>query len=142
MRAGDLAQVLQIEAASFATPWSSRTFLNLLRRPNAALFAAEAIPDRIVGYAVVWFAGPEGELGDLAVAATARRRGIGSDLVSAILEEAAAREATEIYLEVRESNTAARVLYEHHAFEVVNRRAEYYADPVEDALVMRRLLAR
>jgi len=142
MRAADLARVLEIETASFATPWSSRTFLNLLRRPNAALFAAEDVPGSIMGYAVVWFAGPEGELGDLAVAPEWRRRGVGSALVSAVLEEANGRGATELYLEVRESNDGARQLYEVHGFEVVNRRPRYYTDPVEDALVMRRTLSR
>jgi len=100
------------------------------------------VPDRIVGYAVVWFTGAEGELGDLAVASAVRRRGIGFDLVSAVLGEAVARQASELYLEVRESNSAARSLYERHGFEVVNRRSGYYSQPVEDALVMRRLLAR
>lgn len=141
MRAVDLAQVLEIEAASFATPWSSRTFLNLLRRPNAALFVAEDVPGSVIGYAVIWFAGPEGELGDLAVRSTVRRRGIASTLLDSVLAEARDRGATEIYLEVRESNEAARGLYERHGFEVVNRRPRYYSDPTEDALVMRLVLA-
>ncbi|MDX1395134.1 MAG: ribosomal protein S18-alanine N-acetyltransferase [Gemmatimonadota bacterium] len=141
MRAGDLPQVLDIEIDSFATPWSSRTFLNLLRRPNAALFVAEDVPGSVIGYAVVWFAGPEGELGDLAVRAPSRRRGVASSLVDAVAAEALERGSTEIYLEVRESNDAARSLYERHGFEIVNRRPGYYSDPVEDALVMRLQLA-
>jgi ribosomal-protein-alanine acetyltransferase len=142
MRAVDLAQVLEIETASFATPWSSKTFLNLLRRPNAALFVAEDFPGSVIGYAVIWFAGPEGEIGDLAVRSTVRRRGVASTLMESVTAEAVERGATEIYLEVRESNEAARALYERHGFEVVNRRPRYYSDPVEDALVMRLLLAR
>ena len=142
MRSSDLASVLEIENASFATPWSSKTFLNLLRRPNAALFVAEEAPHRLVGYAVVWFAGPEAELGDLAVTSESRRRGVGTALVGAVLEEAGQRGATEVYLEVREGNEAARRLYERHDFEVMNRRVNYYTDPVEDALVMRCRLVR
>ena len=141
MRSSDLARVLEIETASFATPWSSRTFLNLLRRPNAALLVAEYVHGAILGYAVLWFAGPEAELGDLAVAPDLRGRGVGSALVDAVIREAAGRGATEIYLEVRESNEAAHKLYERHGFEVVSRRDDYYADPVEDALVMRLRLA-
>ncbi|MDH3733183.1 MAG: ribosomal protein S18-alanine N-acetyltransferase [Gemmatimonadota bacterium] len=140
MRSADLPQILEIENASFATPWSPKTFLNLLRRPNAALFTAEYVPGDVVGYAVIWFAGPEGELGDLAVRAEGRRRGVGSALVEAALSEAARRASQEVYLEVRESNLAARNLYERHGFEVVNRRTGYYSDPVEDALVMRRFV--
>jgi len=142
MRAADLEQVLEIETASFGTPWSSKTFLNLLRRPNAALFAAEEVPGRLIGYAVIWFTGPEGELGDLAVRSTWRRRGVASALLEAVVNEAADRGATEIYLEVRESNEAARGLYDRHGFEIVNRRPEYYSDPVEDAIVMRLMLVQ
>ena len=141
MRSSDLTQVLEIENASFATPWSSKTFLNLLRRPNAALLIAEDVPGSVIGYAVIWFAGPEGELGDLAVRPGLRRNGVGSALVEAALGEAQLRGSREVYLEVRESNEAARRLYEKHRFDVVNRRPSYYADPVEDALVMRRFVA-
>lgn len=142
MRAADLPQVLDIESASFATPWSSRTFLNLLRRPNAALFVAEDSARRVLGYAVVWFAGPEGELGDVAVRTERRRAGIGSALVDRVLAEAAERGATEVYLEVRESNEGAMNLYLGLGFEVVGRRPSYYTEPVEDALLMRKSVAR
>ena len=142
MRTADLAQVLEIETASFGSPWSSRTFLNLLRRPNAALFVAEEVPGYVLGYAVIWFAGPEGELGDLAVRSTVRRLGVASTLLASVMADAHGRGATEIYLEVRESNEAARALYDRHGFEVVNRRPEYYSDPEEDALVMRFLVAQ
>lgn len=142
MRAADLPQVLDIESASFATPWSSRTFLNLLRRPNAALFVAEDSTRRVLGYAVVWFAGPEGELGDVAVRRERRRTGIGSALVDRVLAEAADRGSTEVYLEVRESNEGARKMYGRLGFEVVGRRSSYYTEPVEDALLMRISVAR
>lgn len=142
MRAADLPQVLDIESASFATPWSSRTFLNLLRRPNAALFVAENSARRVLGYAVVWFAGPEGELGDVAVRTDLRRTGIGSALVDRVLEEAEERGATEVYLEVREGNEGARKLYMGLGFEVVGRRPSYYTEPVEDALLMKVSVAR
>lgn len=142
MRPADLPQVLDIETASFATPWSSRTFLNLLRRPNAALLVAEDARRTILGYAVVWFAGPEGELGDLAVRDDRRRSGIGGALVEAVLAEAGARGASEVYLEVRESNESARTLYGRLGFEVIGRRPGYYAEPVEDALIMRRSVIR
>lgn len=137
MRAADLPQVLDIESASFATPWSSRTFLNLLRRPNAALFVAEDSARRVLGYAVVWFAGPEGELGDVAVRGERRGTGIGTALVRRVLAEASERGATEVYLEVRESNEAARRLYRRLGFEVAGRRSAYYTEPVEDAILMK-----
>jgi len=138
----DLEQVTSIERASFATPWSEATFQNLLRRANACLLAAVDVEDRVLGYAVVWFSGSEGELGDLAVSPQARRSGIGGFLVQAVLEEARARGVGEVFLEVREANRNAQSLYRRHGFETIGRRASYYLHPVEDALVMRRLLLR
>lgn len=142
MRAVDLAQVVEIESDCFATPWSARTFLNLLRRPNAALYVAENNLGDVLGYAVAWFSGPECELGDLAVRPDRRRGGIGLALVRAILDEARARGAHEVFLEVRESNEGARKLYERVGFEASGRRPRYYTDPVEDAVIMRRTPAR
>jgi ribosomal-protein-alanine N-acetyltransferase len=138
----DLPAVLAIEEQSFATPWTSRTFVNLMRRPNAALFAAVDVRNAVVGYAVIWFAGGEGELGDLAVRHSDRGRGIGSALVDTVLVEARERGAHEIFLEVRASNTGARTLYERSGFQDVGNRPGYYNDPVEDALIMRREVSR
>ncbi|WP_419948186.1 ribosomal protein S18-alanine N-acetyltransferase [Candidatus Palauibacter sp.] len=138
----DLPQVVAIEEESFATPWSEQTFRNLIRRPDACLFSAVDEAERIVGYAAVWFAGREGELGDLAVAPDERRRGIGARLVDAVLAEARSRGARQIFLEVREGNRSAQGLYRSRGFEIVGRRPRYYAGPTEDALIMRRLLIR
>ena len=138
----DLPQVVAIEEESFATPWSEQTFRNLIRRPDACLFSAVDGTERVVGYAAVWFAGREGELGDLAVAPDERRRGIGARLVDAVLDEARSRGARQIFLEVREGNRSAQGLYRSRGFEIVGRRLRYYAGPTEDALIMRRLLIR
>lgn len=140
MRSADLAEVLRIENACFTVPWSGRTFRGLLDRSNASLVVAqEGSPGGpIAGYAVLWVAGGEAELGDLAVDPQRRRRGVGSGLLAAALEEAARRGARAVFLEVRDSNRAARRLYERGGFRVVGVRSRYYIRPVEDALVMRR----
>lgn len=140
MRPEDLEEVIRIERASFTIPWSERTFRGLLGRSNAVLLVAEA-DSGLLGYAVVWMAGEEAELGDLAVRDEARRRGVGSALVGAALEAAADAGAGVLFLEVRQGNEAARRLYERTGFEVVGTRRGYYTRPVEDALVMRKSLA-
>ncbi len=138
----DLGQVTAIEQACFAEPWSERTFRNLLGRPDAVLLSAVYEERRVAGYAAVWFAGREGELGDLAVAPKDRRRGIGGELVDAVLEAARTRGVIRISLDVREGNRSAQDLYRSRGFEIVGRRRGYYGGPAEDALVMRRLLVR
>jgi ribosomal-protein-alanine acetyltransferase len=95
----------------------------------------------VVGYAVAWFAADEAELANLAVAASARGRGVGALLLDAVLAEAAHRGAATVYLEVRESNAAARRLYASRSFAEVGRRRRYYHNPAEDALVLARPIA-
>lgn len=137
MASSDLSEVLRIEEASFPTPWSEGTFRNLMRRANARLWVAESEAGELLGYAVAWFAGREAELGDLAVSPEARRSGVGRALVEAVLEDARNHGIQLVFLEVRESNAAARRLYERAGFEPGVRRPGYYVRPVEDALVMR-----
>ena len=94
----------------------------------------------MLGYAAVWFVANEAELGDLAVHPDRRRQGIGALLLRRALDEARSRSIRVLYLEVRIGNESARRLYERSGFEVVTVRPGYYTRPVEDALVMRRLL--
>ncbi len=135
----DIPDVMRIERRSFSMPWQDSTFHALMRRPSACLLTAEANGD-VVGFAVLWFAADEGELGDLAVDPECRGRGIGRALVARSIEEATLRGARTLFLEVRDSNEAARGLYESAGFEMVGRRADYYSGPREDACVMRLVL--
>lgn len=134
-RPSDLPFVLAIERASFPVPWSDRAFRALLHRSDARVIVADDGGD-VLGYAAVWFAEDEGELGDLAVAPDHRRRGVGRRLLEACLEEARRRGIERFFLQVRESNTAARRLYASQGFRTVGRRHRYYRDPAEDALVL------
>jgi ribosomal-protein-alanine N-acetyltransferase len=96
---------------------------------------------RLVGYSVSWTIGDQAELGNVAVAVSERGRGTGRRLVESALERIIERGAIECFLEVRESNSHARVLYESCGFEGVGRKRSYYTKPVEHALVMRRRLS-
>ena len=131
---------MRIERRSFTMPWQEATFRALMRRPSAALLTAE-LAERaattVVGFSVLWFAADEAELGDLAVDPEFRGRGIGRLLLEASIATARQRAAGVLYLEVRESNLAARALYDGHGFETVGRRPGYYSEPREDACVMR-----
>lgn len=139
MRPADLDEVMRIERTSFTMPWRESTFRGLMRRPSASLAVAE-VAGSLAGFSVTWFAADEAELGDLAVAPAFRRRGVGGVLLDRVLAECVARGTRALYLEVRESNAAARVLYERAGFETVGRRRGYYTTPREDACVMRLLL--
>jgi len=139
MREADLRRVLHIERRSFSIPWAEATFRGLLRRQSAALMVGEEAGE-VVGYAVLWFGTAEAELGDLAVLPEARGRGLGRWMLDAALAEAARRGARAVFLEVRESNVAARRLYERAGFETTGVRIDYYTQPTEDAILMTRAL--
>lgn len=91
----------------------------------------------MVGYVIAQYAADEGEILNLGVAAPYRRRGLGRALVEQALAELAALGVTGVFLEVRESNRAARRLYEVLGFREVGRRTQYYRRPEEDAVLLR-----
>lgn len=136
-RPADLPPMVRIERASFPLPWSESAFRAVMRRDDGRVIVAQG-EGEVVGYAAVWFAADEGELGDIAVHPEWRRRGIGRRLVGAVLDEARRRGAQQVFLQVRESNGAALRLYESAGFRKVGRRPDYYRSPAEDAFVLLR----
>lgn len=134
-RAGDLPSILRIERSSFAVPWTDRAFRAVMARPDAVLLVAGR-EGRVAGYAALWREGRDAELGDLAVAPDRRRTGLGRHLVEAAADAARERGAARIFLQVRESNEAARRLYGSAGFRRIGRKRGYYHSPREDALVL------
>jgi ribosomal-protein-alanine N-acetyltransferase len=139
-RDADIDAVLAIEHASFGDPWNRRAFADLIDDPRVAFLIAD-VGGRVCGYVVAWFVLDEGEIGNLAVADEARRQGIGARLLDGAIAEVRKSDVDTLYLEVRDSNTAARALYASRGFVEVGRRREYYRRPKEDALVLRLDLA-
>jgi ribosomal-protein-alanine N-acetyltransferase len=140
MHPDDLKTVARIEADSYSVPWSESTFRSLILRTDTDLICAEA-SKQVVGYAICWYVVDQGELGNVAVAEPWRGQGVGTRLVTAILERAAKRGAREVFLEVRRSNFTAQRLYKRMGFREIGTRKGYYVRPVEDALVMRCVLS-
>ena len=135
-RESDIAAIAEIEHASFTDPWTASSFRSLLSIP-AVHFAVAADAERTLGYVVMWLAGDEAEIANLAVTADARRRRAGTTLLLHAIATARASSVQVIFLEVRDSNIAARELYASHGFAEVGRRKRYYRRPEEDALILR-----
>jgi [ribosomal protein S18]-alanine N-acetyltransferase len=138
MQEGDLTAVAAIEAASFSDAWPRSAFLELLPRGYARLRVAVAANGEVCGYCAMLMAGGEGEIANIATHPAWRGRGVGRLLLQESLSAADEALAEAIFLEVRESNVAARALYAAQGFVQVGRRRQYYQQPDEDALVMRR----
>jgi [ribosomal protein S18]-alanine N-acetyltransferase len=107
-----------------------------LRRSYALLLVAR-LGTQPVGFLLAWRAADELHLTDLGVTALARRRGVARALVSELRREGERGGAIVVLLEVRESNAPAIALYGVLGFEELDRRARYYSDTDEDAVVMR-----
>jgi len=90
--------------------------------------------DRLVGFAVARRTAPdEIEILNVAVHAASRRRGIGRNLIRELI----GKNPASVFLEVRQSNFAARKLYHSLGFEVTGVRPDYYSQPIESAIVMK-----
>ena len=130
---GDLPSVIAIERRAFPTPWSLAMFVLELSKPSGICLAAED-ETGLVGYLVcaryeeVW------HLMNVAVDAPHRRRGIASELIDRLFEEAGGD--ARFTLEVRVSNLPAIAMYERIGFRSAGRRRSYYHDNGEDALIM------
>jgi ribosomal-protein-alanine N-acetyltransferase len=137
----DLNQVAQIERSCFADPWSEESFRRLLGGPPAIFLVALFPPDNsVAGYLVAFSVGEDAEVLNVAVESRFRGRGLAGQMLDAALIELGARGVRTAFLEVRESNAAARALYGSRGFIEIGRRSRYYRRPVEDALVLRRSL--
>lgn len=131
----DVANVAQIEREAFSRPWSEQGFLDALNQKNAIFLVAEC-EGQIVGYCGLYYAADEGEITNVAVRKSFRRRNIADMIISKIVNMAQQKKLAAIYLEVRESNTPARKLYEKHGFVPQGIRKNFYRNPQEHAIVM------
>ena len=139
MTSSDLHEVARIETTAFSTPWSEGTFRSLLDRSGVELWVAEW-GDQLAAYAILWRVRDEGELANIAVRTDLRGRGIGSGLLTRMLEIAQDSGVRSLYLEVRESNELAREMYARRGFHEIGVRRGYYEGPREDARVLKKSL--
>jgi len=139
-RVDDLAFMAAIEHAVFTDPWSLEALRATLDSMVTEVLVAEANGE-VAGYVITQVVLDEAEIQNLAVTPGRRRQGIATALVSRGIERAVARGAARVFLDVRESNVAARHLYAGLGFEPVARRRGYYRRPREDAIVLVREIA-
>lgn len=133
---GDIDIVAAIEKASNPDPWSRGLLAGELDlAEDQRWWSVAEIDHEVVGFIGLMFTPTETHVMNVAVAPARRRLGIASLLVAEAVAEAAARERSELTLEVRVSNEAAVALYEAFGFIQEGRRPRYYPDG-EDALIL------
>jgi len=146
----DLADIMALEHKLFPDdPWSAEMFAEEVTQPPGSRLYLTAEADvgatRVTaGYAGMMFVpgGVQADVLTIAVAPAYWGRGIGSALLSALIQAARNRGCTEVFLEVREDNQRARGLYLRRGFEEIGVRRGYYQPSGTDAIVMRKDLLR
>ncbi len=132
----DAPLLAELERQCFSDPWSPEGLHEMLNLSNAIALVAH-IGETIIGYAIARWAADSGEIVNLAVAPARRRAGTGTQLLDALIDGLRREQVREVFLEVRQSNQAARALYQGRGFGVAGMRRAYYRYPNEDALVLR-----
>lgn len=135
MEPEDIPQVAEIEKNTFSMPWSEMAFHDTLKREDTLYLVAEE-QGEILGYCGLWQSFNEGEIPNVAVNASNRRRGVGQALLTELLQQGEKRGITAFTLEVRVGNRRAISLYEKLGFRSVGIRPHFYVEPVEDAVIM------
>ncbi len=136
-----LDEVSDIENLSFSVPWSKKSFEDCLKNPLIDFYVAVTESGSTVGYVLTLTVSPECEILNIAVSPDFRRKGIAEKLLSYVTQKALEKKCDTLMLEVRESNLAARSLYEKLGFYAVGRRKGYYTSPIEDAILMDKSLS-
>ncbi|MDE3150393.1 MAG: GNAT family N-acetyltransferase [Acidobacteriota bacterium] len=141
MRPADLARVIALAESLMEAPhWTPAAWLTALDAQSTprriALVAAEEKSGAIRGFLVASLLPPQAELETIVVAEGARRLGVGRRLFAETVMEMKLAGVQEVWLEVRASNRPARGFYRALGFAETGWRTGYYADPIEDAVLM------
>lgn len=137
MSAQYISDLAEIEQECFSTPWTEAGLNEELINPHARFFVA-VLEDKTAGYIGSHNVAGECYITNVAVSEKYRRLGIGEALVDSLLKAAAAEKWEFVSLEVRESNSSAIALYSSCGFEKVGCRKNFYAKPIENAIIMTR----
>ena len=137
MNATHVAQVAELEKICFADPWSEKSVASELDN-IWALWLVAVEDDRVIGYIGSQTSIDETDVMNVAVHPDCRRRGIAETLIVNLVDELKKKGSHALMLEVRASNAPAIALYEKLGFLQVGCRKNYYRNPKEDALILRK----
>ena len=137
MNTAHVAQVAQLEKLCFADPWSEKSIASELEN-KWALWLVAVEEDLVIGYIGSQTSIDETDVMNVAVHPDCRRRGIAEALIMELVEQLKRKGSRALMLEVRASNAPAIALYEKLGFAQVGCRKNYYRNPREDALILRK----
>ena len=137
MNAAHVPQIAQLEKLCFSDPWSEKSIESELSCRLSLWFVALE-GETVVGYVGSQTVIDESDMMNIAVHPDYRRRGIAEKLIHALVSALGEKGSHGLSLEVRASNAPAIALYEKLGFTQVGLRKNYYRNPREDALILRK----
>lgn len=136
-RPEQLEGVLEIERASFNNPTTREWYERELARPGVCFLYVLRTPEApVAAFCAFWYVADQAHINNLAVRPELRGRGLGIQMLEAVLVEVQRLGAGSLALEVRRSNVPAQRLYLRAGFRQEGIRQSYYTQPVEDALIL------
>ena len=130
-------QIALLEQECFADPWSEQSIASELHNPLSLWLVAQE-EQTLLGYVGSQTCQDETDMMNIAVSPASRRQGVARALIEALVSALRERGSKQLTLEVRASNGPARQLYESLGFLQVGLRKNYYRNPKEDALILRK----
>ena len=137
MNEAHVAQIAQLERRCFSDPWSENSIRSELTG-RLSLWVVALDGDTVAGYVGSQSVLGESDMMNVAVAPEYRRQGIAQALILELIRRLAQQGNHSLMLEVRASNAPAIALYEKLGFARVGSRPNYYRNPKEDALILRK----
>ena len=137
MNESHVSQVAGLEKICFSDPWSEKSVASELSNPLSLWLVAEE-EGRVAAYIGSQTVMDETDMMNVAVHPDFRRQGLGEQLVTQLVEQLKEKGSHCLLLEVRASNAPAIGLYEKLGFAQIGRRKNYYRNPREDALILRK----
>ena len=138
MEKKDIEQVERIEKEIFSIPWSAHSFEDAAMTKENIYLVCEC-NGVIAGYCGLWTVLGEGNITNMAVDKEYRKKGIGEALMKEMEKRGSQKDVDIFFLEVRQSNAAARRLYDKMGYKEIGTRKRFYERPVEDAIVMSKM---
>jgi ribosomal-protein-alanine N-acetyltransferase len=132
----DVEQVVALDRMSFSLPWPVSSFRYELTENLASRCWVAELDGRIAAMLVAWLIVDEIHIATIATHPDFRKQGIGEKLLSFTLQSAKDEGAITSFLEVREGNDAALMMYQKFGYVESGRRKGYYLDNGEDAILM------
>ena len=137
MSISDVPAVAELERKCFSDPWSERSVAAELENP-LSLWLVALLGRTVVGYVGSQSVMEQADMMNIAVNPDYRRQGIAESLIERLVSELKDKQVSSLTLEVRASNAPAIALYRKLGFIQVGKRPNYYRNPREDALILRK----